>query len=368
MDRQASPRIRVVVVEDSLTVRRRLVDALASDPQFEVVGEGETGKDAIELCLRLRPDVMTIDMMMPVMTGLAATEYIMAYCPTPLLIVSASINRGEALRTLDALAAGALDVLDKPRAEEAGDDWERRYRSAVRTASRVKVITHPRAKLGLPRQPVLRARAADPEPPAPLAGTGYDLVAIGASTGGPQALMRLLPALPPDFRLPILLVMHLDARFDASFSEWLGGLSRIPVRLAVDDMPLPLPGRTGILIAPADRHLVVSDGRLRLNRQPERNSCRPSIDVLFESLAQSLAPRVIACLMTGMGRDGASGLLQLRESGAMTLAQDEASSVVFGMPAEAIRLGAASSVLPLERFAPVLTRLAHPASGGQALP
>src|SRR5438128_5361017 len=137
------PAIRVLVVEDSLTVRKRLVEVLAGDPELDVVGEAEDGKQAIELCQQLRPDVVTLDMMMPVMSGLAATEYIMAYCPTPILIVSASMNRGELFRTYEALAAGAVDVLDKSQAGE-DEEWERKLVSAVRTVSRIKVITHPR--------------------------------------------------------------------------------------------------------------------------------------------------------------------------------------------------------------------------------
>src|SRR5687767_9940727 len=142
-------RLRVLVVEDSLTVRRRLCDALTADPQLEVVGEAENGQRAIELCQALRPDVMTLDMHLPIMTGLSATEYIMAHCPTPILIVSASTNRGELFKTYDALAAGAVDVLEKPRGDDSDEGWDQRFRAAVRMVARIKVITHPRARLGL---------------------------------------------------------------------------------------------------------------------------------------------------------------------------------------------------------------------------
>src|SRR5215470_10001510 len=142
-------RIRVLVVEDSLTVRKHLVEVLAQDPELEVVAEAEDGKAAIELCERLRPDVITLDMMLPLMTGVAATEYIMAHCPTPILIVSASINRGELFKTYDALSAGALDVLEKPTVDDSGPAWAARFVATVKLISRIKVITHPRAKLGL---------------------------------------------------------------------------------------------------------------------------------------------------------------------------------------------------------------------------
>jgi two-component system chemotaxis response regulator CheB len=350
--------IRVLVIEDSLTVRKRLIEVLEIDPNFVVVGEGVNGKDAIELCQQHRPDVISMDMMMPLMTGLTATEYLMAYCPTPILIVSASVNRQEALRTLDALAAGAVDVLDKPGAEDDGGRWERQYLSTLRIVSRVRVITHPKAKLGGWRPP-------SSEAPKPFESTNkvtsHELIAIGASTGGPQAMMQLLPALPRDFYLPILLVMHIDVRFDVSFREWLDGISDMPVRHAVHDEPLPKPGQRGIWLAPAERHLIVEHDRLRLISTRERNSCRPSVDELFESLARELGPRAIACQLTGMGADGAAGLLAMRQAGSLTLAQDEATSVVFGMPAEAIKRGAAQRVLPLQEFAPVLTQLASAA-------
>src|SRR5512146_2569870 len=168
------PRTRVLVAEDSLTVRKRLVEAVESDPELELAGEAADGKSAIELCQRLRPDVLSLDMMMPLMTGLAAAEYLLAYCPTPILIVSASTNRGELFRTYEALAAGAIDVLEKPRAGEPAGTWERRFRAAVKLVSRIKVITHPRARLA-------ERRAIAPAD-APRA-TDARVVAIGGSTG-----------------------------------------------------------------------------------------------------------------------------------------------------------------------------------------
>lgn len=344
--------LTVVVVDDSLTIRKRLIEVLSADPAFEVVGEGENGRDAIELTQRLRPQVVSMDMMMPVMTGLAATEYIMAFCATPILIVSASVNRTEALRTLDALAAGAVDVLDKPSGNgDMDSDWEPRYKSALRMAARVRVITHPRARLA-------GAQLPTPTPAAAPASGAYRCVLMGMSTGGPQVLMHLLPALPRNFTLPILLVIHMDTRFERAFQEWLQGYSPLPVQYARDGQPLPAAGERGVWLAPADSHLVIEGGHLRLLHTPERNSCRPSVDVLFESAARTLGPAAVACLFTGMGNDGAQGLLALRRAGACTLAQDEATSVIFGMPAAAIRLAAAQRVLPLEQFAPVLAELA----------
>jgi two-component system chemotaxis response regulator CheB len=347
--------IRVLVAEDSLTVRKRLVEVLSRDPGLEVIAEAGDGRSAIELCQSLRPDVVTLDMMMPVQSGLAATEFIMAYCPTPILIVSASLNRGEVFKTFDALAAGALDVLDKPSGDEPDESWEGRLVSTVKLLSRVKVITHPRARLG----GFGRLPAAAPPPHVEAAPhPTRELVAIGASTGGPGAVLEILRGLGGDFPLPILLVLHLGQSFGAPFVEWLDGQSPLRARNAVDGERLPPPGAGVVLVAPPNRHLVLRHGRLHLTDEPERHACRPSVDVLFESLAREAGPRTIACQLTGMGRDGAAGLVALRASGAATLAQDEASSVVFGMPREAILLGGAGEVLPLDRFAPALRRAA----------
>ncbi|HWA71335.1 MAG TPA: chemotaxis-specific protein-glutamate methyltransferase CheB [Polyangiaceae bacterium] len=344
---------RVLVVEDSLTVRRRLIEVLSADPELEVVGEAGDGKTAIELCQSLRPDVITLDMMLPVMTGLAATEYIMAYCPTPILVVSASTNRGELFRTYEALAAGAVDVLEKPDGTEPEGSWERRLVSTVKLVSRIKVITHPRARLGS----TVAARVQQPD----LARFGTILtngqvqcIAIGASTGGPAALVTILRALPESFPIPILLVMHIGPLFATALAEWLDAQSARSVTHAIHGERLPGFGEGRVVMAPPDRHLVIREGRLLLDDGPERHSCRPSVDVLFESVAKELGSKAAACLLTGMGRDGADGLLAIRRAGGRTIAQDQASSVVYGMPREAEIIGAAEQILSIEQVAPAL--------------
>lgn len=343
--------IRVLVVEDSPTVRARLVEVISSDPQCVVVGEAADGRSAIEQCQRLRPDVMTLDMMLPVMTGLAATEYIMAHFPTPILVVSASFNRGEVFKTYDALAAGAVDVIDKPSGLEAPGVWERSFLSALRVVSRVKVITHPRARLsGWSGEPKTNSVAPTGSEAAP------NLVAIGVSTGGPNALLQLLRELPPRFTPPILIVMHIAAPFAMAFADWLAAQSGREVRFATNGEVLDQLRGT-VRLAPPDQHLIVQNGKLRLSDAPERHSCRPSVDELFESLAKERGPSTVACLLTGMGRDGAQGLLALRRSGATTLAQDEASSVVYGMPREASLIGAAMHIVPLSEVASRLESL-----------
>ena len=338
--------IRVLVGEDSTTVRKRLIEILESDPEIEVVGEAEDGKRVIELCQLLRPDVITLDMMMPVMSGVAATEYIMAYLPTPILIVSASTNRGELFRTYEALAAGAVDVLDKDM--DVVDDWEKAFVSTVKLVSRVKVITHPRARLG----------GGKSSPPTGTSGSPgrHRVVALGASTGGPGALLAVLRPFELSTTVPILVVLHLNERFSTAFAEWLDGQITLPVSYAKDDEPVA--GASGrVVIAPPGRHMGVRDGRVRVFMGPERHSCRPSVDVLFESIASEYRDAAIACLLTGMGRDGASGLLAIRTAGGRTIAQDEATSVVYGMPREAAMLGGAERILPVNEIGPALLHL-----------
>jgi two-component system, chemotaxis family, protein-glutamate methylesterase/glutaminase len=343
------PRIRVLVVEDSLTVRRQLCDVLSADPDLEVVGEADDGKRAIELCAALRPDVITLDMMLPVMSGLSATEYIMAHSPTPILIVSSSLNRGEVFKTYDALAAGAVDVMEKPVGNEPPGVWETGFIAAVKLVSRIRVITHPRAKLsGLSRIEATRTR-----PVYPATTLRPEIIAIGASTGGPGAIVEVLREIPATLPTPILVVLHINEPFGSSFAEWLDAQTEHRVSFARDGQPFA----AGVTMAPPDRHLIVSGGRLRLNRDPERHSCRPSVDILFESIASQMGSSAVGCLLTGMGRDGASGLLQIRSRGGITIAQDEASCVVYGMPREAVLLDAATHVLPLREIGSALTKL-----------
>jgi two-component system, chemotaxis family, protein-glutamate methylesterase/glutaminase len=349
--------VRVHIVEDSFTIRHWLAEALSADAEIEVVGIAPDGKVAIELCQKLRPDVMTLDMVLPVISGLAVTEYVMAYCPTPILIVSSSTNRGDLYKTYDALAAGALDVLDKPVGNEVDAAWEQALVAAVKMASRIKVITHVRGRLsnGFRRTP-------DPVPPSLPDGGTYRAVAIGASTGGPAALVSILRSLPADFPLPILVVNHIGEKFGSLLADWLDSQSALRVSCAVDGEPLPAVGCGRVILAPPGRHVVLQRGRLHLTDDAERYSCKPSVDILFESVAREIGGRSIACLLTGMGKDGAAGLLAVRQAGGRTLAQDEATSIIFGMPQEAIRIGAAEKIVGLSEVAPTLMALAGAAT------
>ncbi|MBU2664241.1 chemotaxis-specific protein-glutamate methyltransferase CheB [Actinoplanes bogorensis] len=346
--------IRVLLVEDSATMRHHLRESMATDPELQVVGEAADGGEAVSMVARLRPDVVTMDMMLPTMSGLVATEHIMAEHPTPILVVS-SADRRELFSTYNALAAGAVDVLEKPRGDATDADWGRRLCAAVRLVSRIRVITHPRARLDG------RGKPSPPETPPAAPALPHDslrVVALGSSTGGPGALTELMRGLPAGFRPPVLCVQHIAASepFAVAFSDWLAGQTGRDVSYARDRTPLSaLAGR--VVLAPPDRHMLVREGMVRLSDAPPRHSCRPSVDVLFESVATEYGPSAAGCLLTGMGRDGAEGLLAMRGRGAVTFAQDEASCVVYGMPREAALLGAAMHVLPPGKMAARLTEL-----------
>ena len=346
-------KLRVLVAEDSLTVRKHLCEILSADPNVEVVGEAEDGSQAIELCKSLRPDVMTLDMMMPVMSGLAAAEYIMAYCPTPILVVSSSFNRGELYKTYDALAAGAIEVMEKPSAGGIAGEWESRFIAMVKLVARIKPITHLRGRLSKKYTPATQPAAT---PAIPVDLRNIQIAAIGASTGGPRALVDILRSLPADFSLPLLVVVHIGDPFGDTFAQWLDEQSVHRVRVARDGDAIPA---RGVVLAPPGRHLAVRQRRLALSDVPERHSCRPSVDVLFESIAEEYGGAAAGCLLTGMGQDGGSGLLAMRRAGCLTIAQDEATSAVYGMPREAALLGAEQHVLPLSEIGPALARFAN---------
>ncbi len=344
---------RVLVADDSVTVRKRLVAALETAPDVVVVAEAADGAEAVSRCVELKPDVVLLDIVMPGLDGVRATREIMARAPTPILVVSASDNRGDALSSMQALAAGAVDALDKPTETETDQEFDARLLRAVRLVRRIPVVTRRRTSSN---------DAPEVAPSPPPSSIRRDLVAVGGSTGGPAAVVDLLRALPPSFPLPILLVLHIGPAFGFAFAEWLNGMSKIPVIEAASGQGLR-PGH--VHVCPPDRHLVVQGGTLFLNRDPERHSCRPSVDVLFESVAQSIGERAIGCLLTGIGRDGAEGLRLMRSVGALTMAQDEASCAVFGMPREAILRGAAVHIANPADMAALLSSAARIGREGQ---
>jgi len=344
--------IRVVVADDSALAREMLVQILASDPQIEVAGVATDGQEAVELVASARPDLVTMDIHMPRMDGLAAIEHIMAYTPVPILVVSSSVYGEGVGRAFDALEAGALEVMRKPEPRDWADlqeiaaDLIRR----VKLLSRVPVITHLRGRRG--------ARSASVEGAGAAAGTTAvppEVVAIGSSTGGPSALLSVLGRLPADYPLPILVAQHIADGFVPGLVEWLDAGCQMRVVVAEAGMTV-LPGVA--YFAPTGANLTLERRRLCLHEPGEGQLHVPSADTLLESVAHSCGPAAIGVILTGMGADGARGLKLLRDAGATTIAQDEETSTVFGMPKAAIERGAVSRVLPVHEIAAELERLA----------
>ena len=347
--------IKVLVVEDSPVVREFLVHILASDPGLRVVGTAHDGEQALEAIARKRPDVVTMDVHMPKMNGLDATRRIMETCPTPIVVVSGSTDPAEVATTFEAMEAGALAVLRRP-AGIGHPDHESTARELVQTVklmSEVKVVRRwASARRGTMARPA--------EVRLEHAPGICRIVAIGASTGGPPVLQTILSQLPADFPVPILVVQHMAAGFVRGFVEWLARASRLPVRIAVHGEQV-LAGH--VYVAADEMQMKVGhDGRIALTREPPENGLRPSVSCLFRSVAEIYGDRAVAGLLTGMGRDGADELRLLRDKGAVTFAQDKPSSVVHGMPGEAIRLDAAAHVLSPEKIAALLVKLAKVAN------
>lgn len=351
--RQAA--VSVVLVDDSGVERRFLRHAICADDGLTVVGEARTGRDAIALVERLRPSALVLDLDLPG-SAIELIERIMASVPTPILVCS---TEGDAERAAAALAAGAVDVVARPASpEEDRAAYAEALRRGVRVAARVRVITHPRGRL--------KNRALVPVPPERLSALGgrplptaaegtVDLVAIGASTGGPQALAHVLGTLPADFTPAIVVVQHMADGFIDGLAGWLGGLCALPVSIAAPGVRLQ-PGT--VTIAPSARNLIVHDRlRVTIEKPPPTQFHVPGVDATFDSVARSIGPRAIGVLLTGMGRDGAAGLKAMREAGAVTIGQDEESSAVWGMPGAAAACGAVQRELPLSEIARALVSI-----------
>lgn len=324
--------IRVLIVDDSPTVRRILSDTLAGDRGFSVVGCAPDPFVARDMILELKPDVVTLDIEMPRMDGLTFLRKIMRYNPLPVVIIS-SLGQAGCRTALSALEYGAVEVLAKPSGSSSVGDL-------------VHVLP---AKL---RAAVIAKRRPVDLPPAVAqlhSGVFADrIIAIGASTGGTEAIARVLKQFPSNAP-PVVVAQHLPPKFSAAFAERLNELCQIEVKEAAEGDELR-PGRA--LIAPGDFHLVLKNRRaVSLSGGPKVCYQRPSVDVMFASVAEKWGNACAAALLTGMGTDGAEGMKRLRDGGAFTVAQDEASCVVFGMPGEAIRIGAARSIAHLDRIA-----------------
>jgi two-component system chemotaxis response regulator CheB len=336
-----------MVVEDSLVVRQLLSALITRDPRLMLVAAVGSAEEAYQEIHRVRPDVISMDIRLPGDSGMDATRRIMAERPTPIVVFADSINDSSLKISMNALRAGALSVVEKPVgvATDGYEELAETLCTQLYIMSQVPVI-----RQRAPRPPLGRNTAEDDF----TAALPPSLVAIAASTGGPPALAKVLGALPVDFPVPILVVQHMGAAFMEGFASWLDGLVEMPVSLA-HDQEVALPGH--IYVAPGNAHLSVEPGNLmRLSYQPPLAGQRPSATILFQSVARSIGPRGLGVLLTGMGEDGARGLLEMRQAGAFTIAENEQTSVVYGMPAAALRLGGVRASLPLDTIA---SRLIH---------
>jgi two-component system chemotaxis response regulator CheB len=354
------PLIKVLVVEDSPVVREFLVYILGSDPGIRVVGTANNGEEALEAVKRYLPDVITMDIHMPKMGGLEATRRIMETDPTPIVIVSGSTDSHENTKTFRAMEAGALAVLARPTGI-GHSDHETTTRELVQTVKLMSEVKLVRRWPQTRREPILPSAAqALMGKPASVPGKNpakIKVIAIGASTGGPPVLQTILAMLPRDFPLPVLIVQHMATGFITSFVEWLAQASVLPVHVAMHG-ELILPGH--VYVAPDECQMKVEHGgKIVLTKDEPENGLRPSVSYLFRSLAAVYGGDAVAGLLTGMGRDGADELRLLKEKGAVTFAQDKDSSVVHGMPGEAIKLDAATFILTPDKIAAVLMSLAN---------
>lgn len=337
--------VRVLVVDDSAVSRRLLRHILEADGSMRVVGEADDGAEALELTLRLRPDVITMDVVMRDVNGIEATRTIMQERATPVVVVTGSFSPDRLDISMRAIDAGALTVLEKPRGP-GSPDFDRQATELARTVrlmSEVKVVSRRPPRNNIPAKFQARLKIAP------------QVLAIAASTGGPVALARLLGGLPSDLPVPVLLVQHISSGFDEGLCSWLNTETGLEVRFPSDGELLK-PGR--ILLAPYDTHLGAGrEGRVSLSSAPPVKGHRPSATHLFSSLATSYGPRSLAVILTGMGDDGAEGLLALKRAGGTVIAQDESTSVVYGMPRRALEVGAVDHVLPLEQIAHAITEM-----------
>lgn len=330
-------KIRVLVVDDSVFMRTMLKSALGSQPEMEVIGTAQNGSEGLDKIRTMKPDVVTLDIEMPGLTGLQVLEAVMKECPTPIVVVSTKTQTG-ATTTIQALERGAVTCIAKPLAQQ-GSTLEAFRESVVHAVLDAAHVN---------RSQLTVHKAAPPPKALAVADIPLDVVvAIGISAGGPQTLHALLPSFPAHFP-PIVLTQHMPAGFTAPFAERLNQSCQIEVKEARTNDELK-PGR--LLLAPGDFHLRVCKRNrkllIALSDGPKVSGFRPSVDVMFDSVASSVGGRAVACVLTGMGNDGSAGIRLLKQHGACTIAQDQATSVVYGMPKAAFETGCIDTVAPL---------------------
>lgn len=359
--------IKLLIVDDSALVRKLLSEMLSKDREIEIVGTATDPYAARERIKQLNPDVITLDVEMPRMDGITFLENLMRLRPMPVVMVSSLTQKGADV-TLRALELGAVDFVTKPKVDVAGSlaDYAEELIAKVKMAAGARVNARSSSPPKAPMLQTEKRHSADAVLPASsgkrVLRTTDRIIAIGASTGGTEAIREVLEALPPDAPA-VVISQHIPAAFSKPFAERMNRCSAMAVCEAADGQYI-LPGH--VYIAPGDQHLLVErDGaryRCRLSNGPHVNRHRPSVDVMFRSMAQNVGPNAVGVILTGMGDDGARGLKEMLDAGAPTIAQDEPTSVVWGMPGAAVKLGGAQQVLPLHRIASEMLQLTadHP--------
>jgi two-component system chemotaxis response regulator CheB len=342
--------IKVLIVDDSKVIQEFLAHLLSSDPDLRVVGIANSGYEAIELAMLKKPDVITMDIHMPGMDGYEATRKIMETVPTPIVIVSGSSNKKDITNTFKLFDAGALAVVIRPSGFEHPQFAASRKEliQTVKLMSEVKVVRlFPRSRKEQ-KKPIVLVQTFENDLKR------IQLIAIGASTGGPMALQIILSGLPADLSVPVLIVQHIAKGFVNGFREWLSATSGIKLKIAEDGELIS----AGIgYIAPDSLQMgICQEGKIVLSDLPPENGLRPSVSYLFRSVAQSFGPNALGVLLTGMGKDGADELKSMKDKGAFTLVQNKESCVVFGMPGEALSIGAADQALSPEKIAEILAK------------
>ena len=331
----------VLIVDDSPTLRHLIRAILSTDPELNVIGEARNGEEAVKMVTRLHPDVVTMDIQMPTMDGYEAIRRIMSENPVPIVVLTSTESDIRLGATYKGVESGALMVFGKPRGLPEDDPEAAELIDVVKAMADVKVI---RRKWKVPGSPQLARK----ENAVRRAVTRYRIVAVGTSTGGPPALRTVLGELPGTFPVPVVVVQHISKGFTEGLARWLNETIALRVKVAEAGEPL-LAGN--VYIAPDEVHLQVTGrGKVALLKESPMDGHRPSVTALFNSVAKQYGRNAVGVLMTGMGRDGANGLYAMKQEGAYTIAQDEASSIVFGMPKEAINMGAAGEVLALQKI------------------
>jgi two-component system chemotaxis response regulator CheB len=354
--------IKVLIVDDSAVIRQHLRHILTADEDITILAEAANGEEAIRLATQLNPDVITMDISMPLLNGIEATRKIMQTCPVPVIIVSANWTATEVEMTFNAMEAGAVTLMEKPvgMGHPRYQAMAQELRQTVRLMSEVKVIrrwARPGQTATSAARPMAALPIPKPERPKPD-NTEINLVTIGVSTGGPPVLHTILSALPQNFPAPVLIVQHISAGFLPGMVEWLSKDSPMPLHIAAHGQQLQ-PGH--IYFAPDNYHMGVNQHQqIMLANLAKENNLRPAVSYLFRSALESFGARVIGVLLTGMGKDGANELKLMRDQGAITIAQDKETSVVFGMPGEAVALNAAKYILPPDKIITTLIWLTQP--------